>query len=91
MKKIYKKPTVYIEQYSLSAHIAGDCGAGANSGGMLGTPAFNTPYDCAWKYEDTILAYCSPDACKENACKNPEDFNGYCYNSGADDIRVFSS
>lgn len=91
MKRIYKKPTVYIEQYSLSAHIAGDCGAGANSGGMFGTPAFGSPYTCAWKYEGTVMAYCNQEACGENTCDRVEDFMGYCYNSGADDVRVFSS
>lgn len=91
MKKIYIKPSVYIEQYSLSAHIAGNCGSGANSGGMFGTPAFSTPYDCAWTYEDTVMAYCSSEVCGTNTVSKPEDFNGYCYNSGADDIRVFSS
>lgn len=32
MKKVYSKPRIYMEKYSLSAHIAGNCGAGVNSG-----------------------------------------------------------
>lgn len=91
MKKVYSKPSVYIEDYSLSAHIAGNCGAGINSGTMFGQPGFGDPYNCAWKYGDTILAYINVNYCGDNAVDNVEDFMGYCYNSGNDDYRVFSS
>lgn len=91
MKKVYSKPCIYMEKYSLSAHIAGNCGAGVNSGIIFGEPGFGDPYGCAWMYGETVMAYINPDHCGENTVDEVDDFLGYCYNSGADDVRIFSS
>ena len=49
------------------------------------------PYGCAWMYGDTVMAYINPEYCREATVDEVDDFGGYCYNSGADDVRIFSS
>ena len=42
-------------------------------------------------YGDTVMAYINPEYCREDTVDEVDDFGGYCYKSGADDVRIFSS
>ncbi|MDO4621465.1 MAG: hypothetical protein Q4B22_00775 [Eubacteriales bacterium] len=91
MKKKYLKPAVYFEQYSLSANIAGACGAGSNGGGSMGGPAQGDPYSCAWMDNGAVIAYSNQDACGDAYVEDANSVGIWCYNSGGDNVQVFTS
>ena len=81
MKKIYKKPMVLIENFSLSTNIAGDCDTKTN------TPSQN---QCAYPLRSGHMVFMSEIA----ACTTTEDdgeYEGICYHVPNDAKNLFNS
>lgn len=73
MKKIYEKPLIMFESFTLSTNIAGDCEKKTN------TPNSGT---CAWTYTDEfgdsyVVFTNQVSACGTN--KEDQVYNGICY------------
>lgn len=85
MKKVYKKPMVYIEKFELSQNIAA-CGWDMNQ---------ETKETCeAWGdtsedfFNPSISLFIDYPRCDMDG----KDYEGFCYENGADDVmRMFNS
>lgn len=84
MKKIYEKPLIMFESFTLSTNIAGDCQVKTwtpNSG------------QCAYTYTDEFLGELNLFVSAVDACTTKEDdgeYNGVCYDVPYGDI-LFNS
>lgn len=83
MKKVYKKPEVHMEHFTLSQSIALGCG------NPIGTPTQGSKDTCGWSdgFENYWL---SPPACGDSY---PEDFEieGICYDNPSGGATIFTS
>lgn len=73
MKKIYGKPDIYFDNFSMSTAIAGDCSVVTNTAGGG---------ECGLPYTDTIIIFTSTvDQCNFKVGNNTVDaeWNGICY------------
>lgn len=87
-KKEYRRPTVVIESFTLTAHIA-SCGVGANSN-PLGTPKMTQEEGCGWQLPNRRVIFTNELAgCKLKVEEG--QYEGYCYNVPTAALKVFSS
>ena len=84
MKKVYTKPEIMFETFTLSENIAGDCNTiidSANSG------------NCAYEVYDEFLGIQNIFVTGVDACKITEadgEYNGICYHTPYDEA-LFNS
>lgn len=94
MKKVYTKPSVYIEEFTLSASVASStvssCGAASSAGSALGKPGYASPYVCTWSVDIYNYFTTSVDACSPKL-EDPNEISIGCYNSGAGGSQIFAS
>lgn len=97
MKKVYKKPSVYMESFEMNTAIC-SCGPGANSGFWGTTPNHGDPNTC--EYRDSspngglvVMFTESNEDCVNAGAVIPSDGDGsiYCYQALSDNITVFAS
>lgn len=86
MKKIYKKPNISIELFSLTQNIARNCGV-PHVGNDYGVHQFGDENSCCWyDYVDRIWFI------ENSICDvSPEDSSLICYNNPNNDTVVFAS
>lgn len=83
MKKMYSKPDIMFENFSMSTNIASDCEETANVGqGQCGVSWMEGLYTL---FTDTI------DGCSKKTTDGSPDYNGLCYHNFSADNNVFSS
>lgn len=85
MKRVYTKPELFCEEYELSVAIAGDCGDSWNKSMFTQTDR-NT---CGYQMGDKILFTYNSVCTKKELID--EEGGIYCYNTVADQIKVFAS
>lgn len=89
MKKEYKRPTIEIEEFRLSSHIAGSCGLGANSGNSFGKPNFQQG-SCGWlDRRGKVIFTNDVSGCEVKYGEGV--YNRYCYHGPVDEMRCFNS
>lgn len=85
MKKIYSKPDIIFEAFSLSTSIASGCDS------IVGSPSKDA---CGITSADgTILFSTSVSACnfKWDELYGVDDYNGFCYHNPTDSNNLFNS
>lgn len=87
MKRIYTKPELFCEEYELSVAIAGDCGDMWTKSNFTQAKIDS----CGYRLGDNILFSDSVNSmCTQKALIDVEG-GGYCYNTVADQPKVFAS
>lgn len=88
MKKVYTKPEIMFESFTLSASIAGDCGTKTN------TPSQG---NCAYGEDTDFGVAIFTDAVTACVYKESNDgsadgiFNGICYHVPTEGMNLFNS
>ena len=82
MKRVYEKPVLYIERFTLTQSIAHNCGY--NLDFSMGTE--KTKESCGWQV-GAIEVFMDPMICDLPT----EEFGGICYNAPAGGNNVFNS
>lgn len=83
MKKLYSKPEIMFEDFTLSVHIAGDCNV-----------IINTSSDNVCGFLDTRDPTAVPvfmDGISGCSRKEPDGFNGVCYHNPTETSDLFNS
>ena len=84
MKKVYTKPEIMFESFTLSQAIAGDC-----------TVKTSTPSEgnCAYGYKDEFFGDVVLFTNDMNACEfqQPDGYNGICYDVPTASNLLFNS
>ena len=84
MKRVYVKPTLYIEQFTLTQTIASGCGDNLDFSMATHTSIEN----CGWEVAPGLILFMSFDICNLPT----EYYDGVvCYNAPAGGNNVFSS
>lgn len=85
MKKLYKKPEIMFESFTLSTNIAGDCAEPFITNATKGSCAY--VITDGW---DTSFVFTSDYT---NVCKSvkPDGYNGICYHSPTETTNLFNS
>ena len=83
MKRVYEKPVLYIERFTLSQTIAHNCGE--NLVFSMGTE--KTKESCGWDAGGVIIFMEGNPGC----LLPTEEFAGICYNAPAGGYNVFNS
>lgn len=87
MKRIYTKPELFCEEYELSVAIAGDCGDMWNKSNFTQAKIDS----CGYQMGDYILfSYSVTSTCTQKELIDDDNGN-YCYNTVADQLKVFAS
>lgn len=95
MKKIYTKPVLHMEDFTLSQSIAHNCGDGLdwNQANLKykSTCGWNTGLDANYdgSIDEQDVIFVSSDACNTKVGEN--DFVGVCYNNPDGGLNVFNS
>lgn len=89
MKKIYSKPAMQVEYFTMSQNIAAGCGA-VGGGNSLGKPTYGDPSNCGWAVGDTIAWVGESTGCNF-PCDENTDFAGICFNNPSGGNSIFSS
>ena len=79
MKKKYEKPVVIIEDFSLSATIAGDCEFKTST---------QVIYDCGYETRNGIVFMETVTGCKYH---EPDENDALCYHVPNDYANIFNS
>lgn len=85
MKKVYEKPSIIIENFSLTTSVASNCENKTN------TPSQGA---CALIWEDEFLGKIEVFYSTMGACKTHEDdgeYNGICYHVPSESYNLFNS
>ena len=86
MKKLYSKPEIMFESFTLSTNIAGDCER------VVGNPAKGT---CGiLGSEPGVDNLFSATVTGTSGCQiwnNADDYDGYCYHTSVDTKNLFNS
>lgn len=85
MKKVYNKPEIVFEDFSMSTNIAGDCEV------KTWTPNSGT---CAYKYMDEFLGEVKLFLSTISDCTTVEadgEYNGFCYHVPTESKNLFNS
>lgn len=88
MKKVYEKPRILIEEFSLTQSVAVSCGVPENNQGQ---PHASTPANCAWEdwfgdmYWHTVNNVCTVET------DDDANVGGMCYNEPNGGFHVFGS
>ncbi len=88
MKKVYTKPEIIFENFSMSTNIAGDCekivgSPSKDSCGVGGSAPFTNLF--------SNIDLTSATACHIPGDKNYEDYDGFCYYNPSDNYELFNS
>ena len=86
MKKVYQKPGMYVENFSLSQSIAFDCGADHNS--SLGKPGYADKDHCGWDVGNAIIWNIGSQNCD---FPGGDFYEGVCYNNPNGNNVIFNS
>lgn len=88
MKKVYSKPEIVFENFSLTTSIAGDCDVKTATWGMNNE-------DCAMDFSGIPVFLSGMNICETGiAVENmggDGDFNGICYHVPVDSNNLFNS
>ena len=87
MKRVYEKPGIYVENFSLAQSIARKCGAAENS--TLGKPTYGEPGSCGWDMGNLIVWTGNGDAC-DFILDADTPFEGVCYNNPDGGTNIFT-
>ena len=85
MKKLYTKPEIMFENFTLSTNIAGDCNVKTNTPSAM---------QCAVSYDDEFAGKVNVFISDIQACEWHEGVNiatGICYNTPSDGMNLFNS
>ena len=84
MKKLYSKPEIMFESFTLSTNVAGGCEVKTN------TPA---DMQCSVSYVDEHLGDINIFLSSIQACvyKEPDGYNGICYDIPTEGNNLFNS
>ena len=94
MKKIYEKPGMYVENFSLSQSIAAGCNALHDS--TLGNPTHWSKTTCGWNLGNVVV-WPDTEICKAGDGQitvpwSPDaPFEGVCYNNPTANAAIFNS
>lgn len=89
MKKVYEKPILHVEYFTLNQSIAAGCGAAHNSD--WGGPSWYTKATCGWRLPDgETIVWASKDACSEVVGVD-DQLDGICYHNPDGGYTIFSS
>lgn len=84
MKKVYEKPALYIERFTLAQTIASGCGENLD----LSMATHSSKKTCGWEVAPGLILFMSFDFCNLPT----EYFEGVvCYNAPAGGYNVFAS
>lgn len=89
MKKIYKKPILFMETFSITQSVATGCGAVAG-GNSLGKPTHWEKETCGWSYGNMIVWTEANTGCSVKWGKDDE-YASLCYNNPDGGNNIFSS
>lgn len=87
MKRIYTKPELFCEEYELSVAIAGDCSEMWNKSYFTQAEIDSCGYRMG---ENILFSYSVNSTCTQKELIDKEG-SGYCYNTVADQPKVFAS
>lgn len=82
MKKLYIKPEIMFESFSLSTNIAGDCEEKTNN------PTNGT---CGMDFSGFKVFMHDMNGCSDIKVNDGESFNGLCYDTPTADNNLFNS
>ena len=84
MKKVYTKPEIMFEDFTLSVNIAGDCEVKTNTPSQM---------QCAYKVNDEFLGELNLFVNGVTACldSNDGEYNGFCYHTPTEAQNLFNS
>ena len=82
MKKVYEKPQIMLEDFTLSTRIAGDCEAKTN------IPSNNT---CGLDFSGLMVFMTGMDGCRDIQVNEGESFDGICYHIPSGENNLFNS
>lgn len=82
MKKIYSKPDIVFESFSLCTSIAGPCGI------KTWTPVHGT---CAFDFAGETVFTSSVSGCQGHTIVDSGEYNGICYHVPAGSNGLFNS
>lgn len=92
MKKVYKKPTIVVEQFNLTQSVAQTCGYQDDK--YIGKPNTSEKGQCGWDMSDAVpgLAYWTGQESKCSGNYSP-DLGGaeVCYDAPAGVPTIFAS
>lgn len=90
MKKKYEKPTILMESFEVSQHIAG-CGSDLKDGG-LGFPTHANKYGCGWDYGKYGVIFIEGNIhCIDEQLPPGVDVDGICYHAPTANVLIFAS
>lgn len=96
MRKVYKKPSIYIESLELDTAIC-SCGVGANGGTSFGKPKHASAETCVYFNDVSNIGMFVGDVCKDLDPNDgiiyisyPKEADGaiYCYHQPTDTEKV---
>lgn len=82
MKKVYEKPKIMFESFTLSTNIAGDCDHQTS----LQTAGF-----CGLDFGGDIVFLTNVTGCEEQYEADDGSFNGICYHNPTETTNLFNS
>lgn len=82
MKKVYQKPAIIFEEFSLCTNIAGDCDVKTQ------TPVSG---DCGYQFGSNVVFLESVSGCVKKVKDEMDQFNGICYHVPLETKDLFNS
>lgn len=89
MKKIYSKPAMQVEYFTMSQNIAAGCNA-VTGGNSLGKPTHGDRGSCGWDVGGAIAWVGEGTGCNF-PCDENSEANGVCFNNPSGGNTIFSS
>ena len=87
MKRVYEKPGIYVENFSLSQSIARKCRAAEDS--TLGVPNYSEPGSCGWDMGNLVIWTDAKSKC-DLFMDADTPFEGVCYNNPDGGTNIFT-
>lgn len=82
MKKVYEKPEIMFEDFTLTTNVAGDCEVKTN------IPSNNT---CGLDFSGLMVFMTGMSGCSDIQVDEGKDFDGICYHVPTADNNLFNS
>lgn len=89
MRKVYKKPHLFMETFSITQSVATGCGA-VGGGNTLGKPTHWEKETCGWSFDNIIVWTDANNSCSIKWDKN-DPYMSVCYNNPEGGNNIFSS
>ena len=89
MKRVYEKPGIYVENFSLSQSIADGCGAAHES--TLGNPNHADKQNCGWDMGNLVIWTDATNTKCNFFLEEDTPFEGVCYNNPNGGASIFAS